>query len=207
MRLILVRHGESEGNARGVIQGRVDFGLSELGSRQAHATAERLARDPVQRVIASPLLRAAGTAAIIAARHGLAVEPEPGLMEYDIGEASGLTGAELRERHPQVMAAYARGERPRFPGEEGRDVFHARIARVLDSLRLGSETVVVVAHGGVVSALCASVLGIDGHRPGVFQVANCSITEVVTGANGNLVIRVHNDICHLAGLATTRDRG
>ena len=207
MRLILVRHGESEGNARGVLQGHTDFGLSALGEEQARATAERLARESVDRIISSPLRRAAETAAMIAERLGLLVEPEPGLMEYDIGVASGLTGAELRERHPQIMEAYARGERPQFEGEEGRDVFEARLLLVLESLRLREETVVAVAHGGVVSALCASIVGIDGRRPGIFQSANCSITELITDRGGQVVIRQHNDTCHLSTMVTTVDRG
>jgi broad specificity phosphatase PhoE len=207
VRLILVRHGESEGNARGVLQGHTDFGLSALGREQARVTAERLSRERIDRVVSSPLRRASETAEAIAERLGLLVEPEPGLMEYDIGVASGLTGAEIRERHPKIMEAYARGERPQFEGEEGRDVFEARLLLVLESLRARDETIVAVAHGGVVSALCAWVVGIDGRRPGIFQSANCSITELFTDRGGQVVIRLHNDTCHLSGLVTTVDRG
>jgi len=185
----------------------MDFGLSALGQQQAQATAERLAGEHVDRVITSPLRRASETAEVIAHRLGLAVEPEPGLMEYDIGAASGLTGAEIRERHPQVIEAYARGERPQFPGEEGRDVFQERILAVLEALKPRNETVVAVAHGGVVSALCAAVVGIDGRRPGIFQAANCSITEMFTDRLGQVVIRYHNETCHLSGLVTAIDRG
>ncbi|MCZ2108183.1 MAG: histidine phosphatase family protein [Dehalococcoidia bacterium] len=209
MRLILIRHGESEGNASGVVQGRLDFGLSERGERQAMATAARLHDLEVERIIASPLRRATETARAIAEPHGLAVELEPALMEYDIGIVSGLTGAEIRERHPEVAAAYARGERPRFPGEEGREAFRQRIAGLVDSIHRSesAETVVAVAHGGVVNAICGIVLGLDIRRPGVFQVANCSLTELVTDRAGRLVLRRHNDVCHLDGLLTTTDRG
>jgi alpha-ribazole phosphatase/probable phosphoglycerate mutase len=70
-------------------------------------------------VIASPLKRALNTAFVIAAPHRLEVEPVPALMEYNLGEVSGLTGAEIRERFPEIGQAYARGVRPAFPGEEG----------------------------------------------------------------------------------------
>jgi probable phosphoglycerate mutase len=209
MRLIFVRHGQSEGNASGVVQGRLDFGLSDLGERQARATASRLEGVKIDRIITSPLRRAAETARAIAQPHGLLVEPEPALMEYDIGAVSGLTGAEIRQRHPEVAAAYARGERPRFPGEEGREAFRQRVAAVVHAVHdaTSSETVVAVAHGGVVNAVCGIVLGLDIRRPGVFQVANCSLTELVTDRNGRLVLRRHNDVCHLEGLLTTSDRG
>ncbi len=207
MHLYLVRHGQSEGNARGVLQGRLDFGLSELGRRQAEATAARLLSERVDRVVSSPLLRAAQTAEAISAALGLPVEPEPALQEYDVGDVSGLTGPEIRERFPEVRAAYARGERPRFPGEEGRDVFNARVTSFLARHRDGDETIVAIAHGGVVSELCYLVLGVDGGRRGLFEVANCSITEVRRDRAGRLVLQRHNDVCHLDGLITRTDRG
>ncbi len=208
-RLILVRHGQSEGNASGVIQGRLDFGLSSLGERQAAETARRLREEKVDRILSSPLRRAAQTAELIAEPHGLVVEPEPALLEYDIGAVSGLTSAQIRERHPEISAAYARGERPRFPGEEGREAFTARLGAVLDVIgsRSSEMTVVAVAHGGVVNAICALVLGVDMRRPGVFQVANCSLTELITDRSGRFVLRRQNDVCHLSGLVTEADRG
>jgi broad specificity phosphatase PhoE len=201
-RLILVRHGQSEGNASGVVQGHLDFGLSELGRLQAEATARRLAAESIDRVVASPLLRAHGTAEAIADALGLEVEAERGLLEYDIGVISGLTGPQIRERFPEIAAAFARGERPRFEGEEGRDVFLARIREVLERLRSLGGTSVAVAHGGVVGAACYAALGLDYTRPGMFQAANCSITELVEGRHGGLVLQRHNDTCHLRGLTS-----
>jgi broad specificity phosphatase PhoE len=181
--------------------------LSQLGFEQAQATADRLASWSIDRVVSSPLKRAAETARVIAAPHGLVIEPEPALMEYDVGRVSGLTGAQIRERHPEVLSAYARGERPRFPGEEGRVAFVRRITAALNQLRGQDETIAAVVHGGVISALCAQLLGLDATRPAVFQVANCSLTEVVTDRRGQLVLVRHNDVCHLHGLVTMVDRG
>jgi len=197
VRLLLIRHGQSEGNAQGVLQGRLDFGLSELGRIQAVATAERLAAERFDRLVSSPLRRAHETAETLAAATGLAVEPEPGLMEYDLGEVSGLSGAEMRARYPDIAAAYARRERPRFPGEEGRDVFNARVRAAFEALRDSGQDVVAVAHGGVISAICYAILGIDQGRPGLVEVANCSITEIVPDRTGRAVICRHNDTCHL----------
>src|SRR6476646_5188364 len=112
MRLVLVRHGQSEGNARGILQGRMDFGLTDLGRAQAEATARYLAGGrKVERLRSSPLTRAMETAQPIAAALGLEVEPEPALAEYDMGEASGLTWAEIRERFPAIVEAFREGRR------------------------------------------------------------------------------------------------
>ncbi len=207
MRLVLVRHGQSEGNANGVVQGHVDYGLSELGWRQAEATAASLAPLKIDRVVSSPLRRAFDTAKVIGAALGVEVEPIPGLMEYNIGEASGLTGAQIRDRFPDIMSAYRRGERPRFPGEEGRELFLRRVSGILDELRDTDQSVVAVAHGGVVGALCYAALGLDYSRPGLFRVSNCSITEFGRDRSGRVVVHRVNDVCHLGEHVTANDLG
>ncbi len=207
MRLILIRHGESEGNAAGFVQGRLDFGLTDLGRIQAQATAERLASFKADRLISSPLLRALQTAAYIATPLGIAIEHEPDLMEYDMGAASGLTGAQIREKFPEVVASWQKGLRPVFPGEEGRSTFHARVNAFLDRYSATDETIVAVAHGGVVGAICYSVLGLEPSRRGAFEAANCGITEIGLDRQGRRVLLRQNDTCHLDGLVTAVDRG
>ena len=207
MRLILVRHGQSEGNASGIVQGHLDFDLTDLGRLQAAATAERLRSEKVDRIIASPLKRAFNTAVLIASPHGIEVEPEPALMEYNLGDVSGLTGAEIREKYPEIREAYSRGVRPAFPGEEGRDLFTARVGRILDQWAESRQTVVAVAHGGVITALCYAVAGIEIRRPGLFEIANCAVTEFTLDRAERKLIARHNDTCHLEGLLTRVDRG
>lgn len=207
MRLLLIRHGQSEGNASGVVQGHIDYGLTSLGRAQAEATAQRLAVEKVDRVLTSPLLRARQTAEPIARAIGAPLEPELGLREYDIGDISGMNTREIAERFPHIGEAYRAGRRPAFPGEEGRDVFYQRLLAVLERCRGSDETVVAVGHGGVVSALCYMVLGLDHARPGMLQVANCSLTELFTDRGGRLVIRHQNDTCHLRGIVTIEDAG
>ncbi|MGK2966117.1 MAG: histidine phosphatase family protein [Tepidiformaceae bacterium] len=200
MRLILIRHGQSEGNAASVVQGRKDFSLSELGRRQAHLTAERIAGIEVARVVSSPLLRAAETATIIAGRLGMDWEPSTDLLEYDVGDVAGLTGAEIRERFPEVMAQYAAGKRPAFPGSESRETFYARLVGFLAATREHDGSTVAVAHGGVIGALCYAALSVDYTRPGIFQSANCSLTEITLDRGGRYVLARHNDTCHLRAL-------
>lgn len=207
MHLILVRHGESLGNAAGVLQGRLDYALSDRGLRQAQLTAVKLTSMKADRILSSPLLRASATAAVIADALSLELQLEPDLAEYDIGEGAGLTGPELREKFPEMLKHRAAGQRFLFPGEEGRDIFHHRLAGALDRMRGLEGTTVAIAHGGVISALCHMVVGLDLHRPGAFHVGNCSITEITQDRAGRLVLARHNDMCHLEGLETTIDRG
>ena len=122
MHLVLVRHGESLGNAAGVLQGRLDYALSDRGLRQAELTAVRLAEFKATRVLSSPLLRASATAALVADALGLDLQLEPDLAEYDIGEGAGLTGPELRAKFPEMLAARSWGAF-RFP-RRGEGDFH-----------------------------------------------------------------------------------
>jgi len=207
MPLFLIRHGESEGNATGIVQGRLDFGLTELGRAQATATATRLRDAGIGAVVSSPLARAAQTASIIAEALRCEVEYDEGLSEYDVGEASGLSPAQIRERFPEVVAAFRKGLRPAFPGEEGRDAFTARVSATFRRLLERDGAVAAVAHGGVVSSICAQVMGIDPRRLGSFETANCAITEVTRDRAGRAVLMRQNDTCHIDGLVTVVDRG
>ena len=207
MRLLLVRHGESEGNASGIVQGRLDYGLTELGRQQAAQVAEYLAREPVDHLVSSPLKRAWQTAEAIGERLGVMPRAEPDLQEYDVGAISGLSGPQIREKFPEVIAQFQKGLRPDFPGAEGRDVFHARVRALIDRLTEQDQTTVAVAHGGVVGAVCYYVLGLDVTRRGMFETANCAVTEITRDRVGRLVLSRANDTCHLEGLVTVADRG
>ncbi len=196
--LLLVRHGQSEGNAAGVIQGQLNPPLTVLGRAQARAVAERLrAEGGVGRVVASPLARARATGETIAAALGLPLAADARLMEYGFGEASGLTPAEVYERYPDWSGGRADGvERPLLPGEEGMDAFEARVAAVVDDLLASGERAVAIAHGGVITAALSLAFGDAGARLR-FRMENCAITEFARDAAGRTVIRRHNDACHL----------
>src|SRR5262245_31231363 len=87
----LARHGETEWNASGRIQGHADVGLSERGRAQARALAERFRRSPPARIVSSDLSRAMETATIVSAACGVPVETEPAFREQHLGEWQGIT--------------------------------------------------------------------------------------------------------------------
>ena len=201
MRLLLIRHGESVGNVEGRYQGHTDYPLTERGRDQARRLARRLADVPLAAVYTSTLARAAQTAAAIAEPHGLPVADLPDVREYDVGPAiSGLTWREVRERHPEVWAAFRErsGPYPALPGEEGREAFRARVCAALWALEAPHPdgVVAVVTHGGPIAVFCLAVLGLPYRRPLPFQLDNASLTAVeVRGGRGALL--TVNDTCHL----------
>src|SRR5688500_1044189 len=93
--LWLIRHGESEGNRAGLLQGQRDYPLSARGRQQAQRLAERLGTVRFDALYSSDLTRALDTARAVSATIGLPVTLDPGLREIDYGAWSGLTPAEI----------------------------------------------------------------------------------------------------------------
>lgn len=153
--LLLVRHGETDWNASGRLQGHTDRPLNEYGRRQAAALAERLAGDGVAALYTSDLSRAKETAEIVAARLRLPVTVDPGLRERDWGTWEGLTPAERD-------TVEFRGE----TAEEHRERMMRSVLRIAELHP--EERVVVVTHGGSMRRVQAAVLGVA-----LPVVANC----------------------------------
>jgi broad specificity phosphatase PhoE len=200
MRLVLIRHAESEGNAEGRFQGHRDYPLTPRGLDQALRLAERLKDRHLDHLYASPLLRANHTAQIVAGLKGMQVTPLPGVMEYDFGDLSGMSLSEIEAQHPELAAAHrARGlSYAPWPGEEGREVFRERVCSAFWALERDheSETIAVVSHGGPIAVFCQSVLGLSYERRPPFTVDNTAIFEVeVRNSRGTLWTT--NDTCHL----------
>ncbi|SQA99864.1 Phosphoglyceromutase [Cedecea neteri] len=97
MRAILVRHGESEGNQQGIIQGRLDSQLTARGLRQSFALAAALADLTVAHIYTSPALRAQGTANVLASKLGSRISVDERLQERDFGRLQGINAMEAQK--------------------------------------------------------------------------------------------------------------
>ncbi len=205
LRLYLIRHAETDQNRDGIVQGRADNLLSELGLQQAAALGDALAAAPLMAVYASPLIRAQQTASAVAAAHALPVITEPELIEMDIGLMEGLSGPQLREQHPEFLRAWMSNEAGStpMPGGESLQQVQTRAGAAIDRImkQTGNGVVAVVSHNFVVlSLLCRFLaLPLNNFRRLRHSVAGVTIVEV---DGDRQVIRQFNDVCHLrrAGL-------
>ncbi len=164
----------------GLWQGQADPPLSAPGRRQAASAAARIASeswfDGFDLVVSSDLARAAQTAEILGDELGLGVSPvlDKGLREYDAGEWSGLTLAEIEARWPGEVDRFTQGLVSSPPRGEDRRSFDARVAETARRLAAladttGARGLLVVAHGGVVGAVarCAGLVRVHtGHLAG-----------------------------------------
>ena len=143
MRLYLARHGESTGNAQQLIFGQRDYPLTEKGRAQARALGRSLEGARIERVVASPLIRALETARL--ARPNAAIETDARLMEQFMGRWEGLTEAEvLADNAPLWEAMLADWTRDQAAPPEG-ESFGSSLARMPSRDRMKS-----------VSCVCAS---------------------------------------------------
>jgi broad specificity phosphatase PhoE len=148
MTILLVRHGETAGNASRILQ-LADVPLNERGIRQAEQLARRLFENGFAHVVCSDRLRARMTAAPLAVRSGLSIEESPLLQERNFGDLRGVPYADLTE-NPFG---------PDFAPPNGEDwpTFHTRAARAFDFIvsrrRSANGPLVVVTHGLVCRAL------------------------------------------------------
>ena len=121
--LVVVRHGEAEGNHSHRFIGQSQMKLTEEGHRQAEVLAARLSSLPVTRLVSSDLVRCIATLEPLARVAGLPVETDPGLREIDNGEWTGLLPEEIRQGWPEMWSQYvAGGDVPRPGGERWIDV-------------------------------------------------------------------------------------
>lgn len=201
MRVLLIRHAESEGNAAQRAQGWNDEPLTDLGREQAEALAKRLQDGyNICAVYASSLARARQTAEIIAGRLGLPVTCDDRLKEYDCGVVTGLRFEEIAVQYPDIARRWAEDSwRVPIPGEEGVEVFQQRVVSAMSDIvarHKEEDTVVVVGHGGTWSVYLAHLLGLDYRRrqPWVFDNASLSII-ILGGVRPRIALL--NDTCHL----------
>ena len=145
--LLLVRHGETDWNAEGRLQGHTDTPLNDHGRRQARALAGRLADDGIDAVYSSDLSRARETAEIVGERLGLHVVLDTALRERDWGTWEGLTGAERERVELSGEAMEAHRERT------------LRALRAIAARHPGGR-ILVVTHGGSIRRVQAAATGV-----------------------------------------------
>ncbi len=215
MKLLLIRHAESQGNHEGRLQGRREFPLTARGREQCQALAARMATLPVSAIYSSPIRRAYDTALVVAVQLGLEVTPEPRVQEYDFGDRlSGLTWPEIREKQPEIVKALTsnRSEFPLYPGEEGRGAFHQRVCAAIGDIaeRHREDTaVVIVTHAGPIVVYVMNTLGRGYGRPVPFVVENASVTTVELNPAASplvppVILTSLNDTCHLQSSPAAR---
>jgi phosphoserine phosphatase len=198
IRLILVRHGQTDWNVQRRYQGHTDTRLNTVGKRQAEQIAARLVNIDIDTIYASDLQRAWETATTIAKKLALSPIPEPRLREMKFGVIEGLTFDEAQARYPEMIATWLADRNQPPTNGETLAAFSERIYPILDHLRHNhdGETVLLVAHGGPLLEIIRTLLRMPPTGRWYFKLNNASITQI-TLHDDTPVLQHLNDICHL----------
>jgi broad specificity phosphatase PhoE len=202
LQLVLVRHGESEGNRDGAFAGHSPSPLTALGRAQALRVAEALASSPPEAIYASDLRRALDTAAPLAAHLGMPVIARESLRERDMGAWVGRTFKDIEANHPDDWRRLVdRDPDHRPPGGESHRACGARVAAALDEILAAHPEgrVVVVSHGVAMHHMLRHLLRVDDPRT-LFHLENCALQRLTVSASGVVRIQAINDTRHLHAL-------
>ena len=201
--IYIVRHGETEWNAQGRVQGHTDIALSDQGRRQAAALAARLDGVAFTTAWCSDLSRTRETAQIILGERNTPLDATPLLREYHKGVFEGLTVREYAERYPDLYQGSLVNDLDFAPtgGETIRET-SARMAQFTDQLTAANgpgDKALVVGHGGSLRAVLVALLSLPLEANWKFALHNCGLSLVNTYPD-NAVLHLYNDTSHLAGV-------
>ena len=181
-KITFLRHGESTGNADGVIQGQADLPLTPRGQQQAQRLARLWAQQNIRfdQVICSPLKRARETAEIVAAALNTPIQFDPIWMERSFGSLEGLSGDEIHLLQPNYIFQHPY-QKPGGTGESTFDLHQRASQAVQQIMRRTPGRYLIVSHGAILNMALYAVMGLSplnfftGPR---FQFGNTGYTEL-----------------------------
>lgn len=176
--IYLIRHGQSEGNAKGIFTGWHDVELTDLGRKQAKELKEKLDLVKFDLIYSSDLLRALNTAKLSIGDGDIIVDE--GLREKHFGDLEGLKFSEIDNKYPEVVQAWKNSDYDYpIPNGESFKAFYDRIVETYEKIKNSDgNRIIIFAHSGVIQAILAHEIvgGIQGCWR--FKIENCRISEI-----------------------------
>lgn len=201
MKLVLVRHGETEWNKLGRFQGHFDIALNALGFAQAQETARAVAEWKHSAVYSSPLIRTMQVAQEIARLSGMPVIGVDGFKELSLGDLEGVTGRAMLNDWPEVYAAWrddpATMAMPN--GESLKDLQDRAWTSLveLEQAHAEDEALIVVSHNFAIRAMVGKVLGMSLSNFHSMSLSLSSICVVESDQRGRR-LTCYNSTSHLS---------
>jgi broad specificity phosphatase PhoE len=202
LRLILVRHGETERNSEERLQGgKSDLPLNEKGRAQAHCLGLALKGEKLKAIYSSPLKRAFDTAQAVALHHRMKIQTDHALAEIDMGSIDGLDLAEVKESQADFWQRWRQGDYSvALPGGESPLQVQQRALGAVQGIigRHREGSVVVVSHAISLQTIITALLGAPLSSFVRFHLGVTGITIFQIDDNRTSLVML-NDTCHLSG--------
>lgn len=193
--IYVIRHGETDYNRDGRLQGSLDIPLNEVGRRQASANGKALAALPgfsaktpeAYDWVASPLIRARQTMEL--ARTAMGLDParyrtDPLLIELSYGDWEGFTLAQVDAATPGIVETRAEDKWQFLPPGKGAESYEMMACRIDKFLASVKRPTVCVAHGGTIRALFNRIGGVSDENAAVLEIPQDRILKIEGGKIG-----------------------
>ncbi len=195
MKLVLIRHGETDHNVDNRMSGWTEAALSQKGIEQAKALGSRMEGMVVHRVVTSGMVRALETAALVFPQQKESMQTLTQLKEMNFGMMESLTMEQVKEQYPEEFGKLQQqAGKYTFPKGESLYTFHQRVQKGGHKLRHHpeEETIAVVAHSGTIRSLLSGWIARDWRAHWRFRIDHCSVT-IIEFYEDFPVLRVCND--------------
>lgn len=201
MRMVLLRHGQSEANVKKIYAGHLDVPLTEKGREQAEQSALFLGRYEFKEIYSSPLDRAYETAYLAGRLEENLVEITKleGLMEMSFGECEGLSYEQIKGSFPEFAKSLERDHlNVYYPSGESLKTFYERICACYEEIKGNiihtDHDYLIVAHSGVIRALLAKELTGSGEGYWHYKVENCGYAVLEYSGVYPILAELNNSI-------------
>src|SRR4030095_1406912 len=203
-KVLLIRHGQSKGNAEGRFGGHTATPLSPRGRKQARATARALASEEISAIYSSDLPRAIETAEPLARIAHIKIQPMSAFRERSVGVMEGLTFEEAAQAHPEQYAALLRRDFDHVlsGGESYRQLLDRARGKLDEAIELNrGGRIAIFSHTGTICILALHLMGaLDAPelKPVWIATSNCGISRFDLRDDGFIRVAALNDTGHLA---------
>lgn len=214
MRIFLIRHGDTEYNAKAIFRGAMDIPLSGIGIEQARLTGSELEATRISLILSSPLSRALDTAKMIAEKQSPhpALRTDVSFTDTHFGDWQGRSQDEVATDYPDLFSQWLNEpHRVCFPGGEClHDAFLRASSRLMSLVSDQSDDITaIVTHRVIIKLLVLFILGLPESEFWRIHIDTCGISAIDYDPTRNRFILVrHNCVSHLSSLfkkMTSRD--
>lgn len=182
MKLFLIRHGQTDWNLRGKIQGSCDIELNDTGIKQAEELNNKVLEESYKfsTIYSSPQTRAVKTAEILSRVTNVDYIPIKGLEEINLGDWEGLSWAEVKEKYPTEYEEWYINRRYTKPpkGESYQDMLERVFAAIHKIINENCDNVIIVTHSAVIMCIQCYLTNTPFDEMTKFKIDNTSITEI-----------------------------
>lgn len=200
-KIILIRHGETEYNNKGIFRGRMDVELNENGKEQAHELAQELEEQfDINKIYTSPLIRSKETAVILGEELDLEVVEEDGFNNIDLGNWQGTPKEEIKTKFPNMWKKWVyQPEELEIPSGETLNGILKRVKEAINRTvgENKGKTIAIVSHRSILKVLIAYLLGIKQDYFWKFRLENCSYSIFNYSDDRGYMLTLLNQYKHL----------